>query len=175
MGSARRHIPVKLVIGCIYKEESVYRGAVALLVRSNGRVDFESEELAFTHTDYYEREFGRGLKKKFLSFKSLIPPEKLAAIKLLTNRAEKRLSRQSLRRINLDPGYLDYAKFILATTKDYAHRIYLGRGIFAEVTLSYRDRAFQPLEHTYPDFRSPEYIRILNHIRSLYVQQIKAG
>jgi hypothetical protein len=112
------------------------------------------------------------LTRRFVSFKKTIPPEKLVDIKLLTNRLEVRTSHNGARRINIDPGYVDLAKFILATTKNYRHRIYLTRGIFAEVTLYYQGKTYTAWECTYPDYRTPEYIDIFNKIRSTYAQQI---
>jgi hypothetical protein len=173
MGSVKRHTPVKLIIGCIFKEAAAYQRAKSILEKRFGPVDFESAILDFTHTDYYEREFGSRLKRSFISFKKLIAPDALAAIKNATNRIEKKLSKNNLRRVNLDPGYLTLSKFILATTKDYTHRIYLGKGIYAEVTLFYKDKGFKTWEWTYPDYRSNAYIEIFNRIRALYAGQIK--
>ena len=75
--------------------------------------------------------------------------------------------------INIDPGYLDLSKLILASTKDYKHRIYLTKGIYAEVTLFYQDKTFCPWEWTYPDYKTGEYIEIFNRIRQIYAEQIK--
>ncbi len=84
-----------------------------------------------------------------------------------SHRQSRRLENQG-RLINIDPGYVDLAKLVLASTKDYAHRIYLRKGIFAEITLSYRGNSFSPNDWTYPDYRSAEYIGIFNQIRKLY-------
>ena len=173
MGEVKKHKPVKLIIGFIYKNEPILKRAVALLERKFGKTDFVSPALSFCHTGYYGPEFGEGLQKKFVSFKKLIPPQQLTAIKLFTNKTEKELSKGARRLINIDPGYLDLAKLVLATTKDYSHRIYLNKGIYAEVTLFYRDKTFKPWEWTYPDYRAAQYITILKQIRDLYAQQIK--
>ncbi|MBU2221656.1 MAG: DUF4416 family protein, partial [Candidatus Omnitrophica bacterium] len=114
-----------------------------------------------------------GLKRKFISFKKLIPPDQLSAIKITTNKIEDRLSSKNLRRINIDPGYLDLAKLVLATTKDYNHRIYLSKGIFAEITLTYQGKSFRPWNWTYRDYQSQEYIAIFNQIREIYNLQIR--
>lgn len=171
MKSRKKHQPVKLIIGLIFKDNSVYSRAKAFLVRKFGRVDFESQTLDFTYTDYYEKEFGKGLKRAFISFKKLILPQQLAAIKTITNSLETRLSRNGSRRINIDPGYLELSKLVLATTKDYSHRIYLGKGIYAEVTLFYRRNTFCPWEWTYPDYRTEAYLKIFNRIRQIYIEQ----
>ena len=164
---------VKLFIGFIFGKEEVYLKTKHILERKFGQSDFQSQTLPFNHTQYYEKEFGQGLLRKFLSFKKLIPPEKLAQIKIITNKIEARLSKQGRRQINIDPGILNLSKIILASTKDYKHRIYLASGIYAEVTLYYQNKSFQSWEWTYPDYKTPEYIQIFNQIRDIYSRQIK--
>lgn len=163
--------PVKLIIGFISPEESNLRKTQSILEKRFGKIDYESEPLPFDYTDYYEKEFGKNLQRKFISFKKLINPAFLPEIKLASIAVEKRLSRGLKRTINIDPGYLDLAKLILATTKDYNHRIYLAKGIFAEVTLYYSGKSFKPWEWTYPDYRTGEYIAIFNEIRNIYAKQ----
>jgi hypothetical protein len=172
MGEIKNPQPVKLIVGFIYKDRHSFEKARALLIRKFGLIDFESNPICFCHTDYYEKEFGRGLTRTFISFKRLISPQAIAAIKILTNKIEKKFSLRPVRQINIDPGYIDLAKLVLASTKDYYHRIYLSKGIFAEITLSFRDKTFKFQEWTYPDYRTPEYIEIFNHIRHIYEGQI---
>ena len=164
---------VKLFIGFIFAREEVYLKAKQILERKFGQSDFESQTLPFNHTRYYEKEFGHNLVRKFLSFGKLIQPEKLAQIKIITNKIEKGLTHQGMRLINIDPGILNLSKIILATTKDYKHRVYLAKGIYAEVTLYYQNKSFQSWEWTYPDYKTPEYIQIFNSIRNIYSHQIK--
>ncbi|OGX19192.1 MAG: hypothetical protein A3K83_07090 [Omnitrophica WOR_2 bacterium RBG_13_44_8b] len=167
--------PVKLITGFIFKNEPVLIRAEYFLKRMFGKSDYESEILAFAHTDYYEKEFGRGLSRKFISFQRLIDPRNLPSVKLSAGKIEKKLSGGANRNINIDPGYLDLAKLVLATTKDFTHRIYLDRGIFAEVTLFCEGKGFKPWQWTYPDYKTEEYIAIFNKIRSIYAEQIKTG
>ena len=173
MGKIKPHHKVKLIIGLIFKENQVYDKAKLALEELFGKIDFESQTIPFNHTDYYEKEFGKNLIRKFISFKKLISPEKISCIKCATNNIELNLSLNGLRRINIDPGYLDLAKLILVSTKDYKHRIYLTKGIFAEITLSYQNNTFQSWEWTYPDYSTQEYIGIFNRIRNIYIGQIK--
>ncbi len=173
MGRIRKQPPVKLLTGFIFKEESTLNKAEGILKRHFGKIDFESQVLAFTHTSYYEPEFGKNLKRKFIGFKYLVHPQDLPKIKIITNSVEDKLSRRGLRLINIDPGYLDMAKLVLASTKDYKHRIYLGKGIYAEIALFYQNKSFTPWEWTYPDYRSTDYAAIFNHIRDIYAEQIK--
>jgi len=168
-----KHRLVKLVAGFIFREESIPDKAKNILRKEFGKIDYESQTLAFIHTDYYETEFGKNLKRKFISFEKLIRPQNLAKIKITTNTIEKKLSRNGIRLINIDPGYLDMAKLILASTKDYKHRIYLDKSIYAEITLFYQSKSFVPWEWTYPDYKTADYIRIFNQIREIYAKQIK--
>ncbi|MDD2702568.1 MAG: DUF4416 family protein [Candidatus Omnitrophica bacterium] len=173
MGTAAAYPPVKLVAGFIFSDDNACKKARAALVRRFGAIDFESGVIPFTYTDYYEKEFGTGLKRVFVSFKRLVPLDRLARIKAATNSIENSLAVKKYRPVNIDPGFVDLAKLVLATTKDFCHRIYLSKGIFAEVTLVYKDRSFRHWEWTYPDYRTPEYIAIFNHIRELYAKQLK--
>lgn len=177
MGNVSTHKPVKLIVGLIFSQVSTLNRAKDTLKRRFGRLDFESPVLDFTYTGYYEKEFGRGLKRQFISFERLINPQDIARIKLLTNKLERRLAQKInktdiRRQVNIDPGYLELPKLILATTKDFSHRIYLNNGIFAEITLVYHKNSFEPLELTYPDYRTSQYIEIFNHIRQIYNTQI---
>ena len=163
------NLKVKLVVGFIYKDEAIFIKAKEKLIKKFGKVDFVSDCLDFNYTDYYESEMGKGLKRRFISFTKLIPIQDLYRIKLYTNRLEIKFLAAKSRQVNIDPGYLDLAKLVLATTKDYAHRIFLRKGIFAEITLSFRVNSFSANEWTYPDYRSKEYIDIFNQIRKLYL------
>lgn len=165
---------VKLIMGFIFKEEDILNKAKLYLENRFGKIDFESKALPFRYTAYYEKEFGSDLKRKFVTFQKLIFPENLATIKIATNMIEDRLSTsKGCRLINIDPGYIDLAKLILASTKDYKHRIYLKQGIFAEVTLFYQKGSFRSWQWSYPDYRTSEYVAIFNHIRGIYAQQLK--
>ncbi|MFH0913190.1 MAG: DUF4416 family protein [Candidatus Omnitrophota bacterium] len=173
MGIINKHPPVKLIVGFIFKEDGVLYKARNFLKRKFGEIDYESQTLAFRHTDYYEKEFGKDLKKRLISFKKLICPESLASIKIGTNKIEQKLSHKGLRLINIDPGYLDMAKLVLASAKNYRHRIYLNQGIYAEITLFYENAGFHAWDWTYPDYRTAEYIAIITHLRDIYATQIK--
>jgi hypothetical protein len=172
MGKPRPFIPVKLISGFIFQEDAYYRKAKDLISRCFGPVDFESPQIDFNYTDYYNPEMGQGLKRRFVSFSRLFKAEQIAQVKLTTNRLEDKLSLKGRRRVNIDPGYVDLGKLVLATTKDHRHRVYIGRLIFAEVTLFYEDKSFHGWEWTYPDYKSDEYIAAFNRIRSIYAEQI---
>jgi len=168
MGSL--HIPekVKPIVGLIAGDAEIFSKAKRPLERIfRSRVDYESDIIDFTHTDYYRDQMGPNLKRRFLSFEKMVTPEGLHALKLKTNDLEKRFSGPVRRAINIDPGYLSLSKLILFSTKDYTHRTYLGKGIYAEVTLFYKNKTFNPWPWTYPDYKSKSYIDIFNRIREL--------
>ncbi|MBC7235659.1 MAG: DUF4416 family protein [Chloroflexi bacterium] len=173
MGTAQAPLPVKLVVPMFTGEPELFEIAEAALQQRFGPVDYRSPRLPFEHTDYYTPEFGPGLQRWFVALERLIDPGELASIKRWTNELELSLAREGRRRINLDPGYVSSAKLVLATTKNHNHRIYIGQGIYAEVTLVYRDKNFRPWPWTYPDYASEAYIAILREIRELYMAQLR--
>ena len=174
MGKIRKPRKIKLIVGLLSNDIPAIEKAAALLKRVFGRTDFESDFLEFTHTDYYEGEMGKGLKRKFLSFAKPSSLDHICAVKLKANRLEKTFVRRGRRTVNIDPGYVDCSKLVLFSTKDYTHRIYLEKGIFAEVTLFYKGGTFNPWPWTYPDYKSAPYIDIFNSIRELYIQGTSA-
>ena len=163
---------VKLIFGFIFSSPQICERAEKALIRKFGALDYTSKTLDFSFTDYYEEEMGTNLKRKFISCKKLINPENLTEIKLFAISLEKRFSILGKRRLNIDPGYINESKLVLSTTKDFSHRIYLGKGIFSEVTLLYKNKGFQNLAWTFPDYRTKTYKEILLKIRSLYRKQI---
>ncbi len=175
MGEIRLSPLVKLIVGMISAKKDLFKEVQEAMEQKFGPIDFQSLPLFFTNTRYYENEMGKNLKRKFLSFRSLIDPEEIAQIKLFTNELEQSFlyPNSKERLINIDPGYISSAKLILATTKNYAHRIYIGKGMYAEVTLRYEGKSFKPWEWTYPDYKSEAYLQIFHQIRRIYRQQLK--
>lgn len=151
--------------------------AERLLADAFSPIDLASGLIPFDFTAYYEQEMGPGLLRKFVTHERLISPGDLAGIKLRTNQLEAELARELApsvpRPVNLDPGYLDGSKVVLATTKDYVHRIYLGQGIYAEVTLIYKKGSFVPTPWTYRDYATPPYLAFFAQARARYLEQLK--
>ncbi len=166
---------VKLIVGLFSNDVLALAKAEKILARIFGKVDFESAALDFEHTDYYREEMGDNLKRKFLSFKNLIHLKGIHKVKLKTNAVEKRFSKSGKRTINIDPGYIDLCKLVLFSTKDYSHRVYLDKGIFAEVTLYYKDKGFNSWPWTYPDYKTKAHLDIFNSIRNIYKDKLKTG
>ena len=168
MGSVRPPAKVKLIVGLLAGDEAVFAAARAALERYYGSVDFESGIFDFIHTDYYRDEMGEGLKRMFLGFKKLLDPAVAYKVKPRTNRIEAAFSKNGKRAVNIDPGYLNLSRVVLFSTKDYSHRIYIRDGIFAECTLCYRDKDFNPWPWTYPDYKTRPYRDAFVSLRDIY-------
>jgi hypothetical protein len=165
--------PVKLIAGIFAPQKNVIGEALEALSERYGSPDFISEFMPFDYTDYYGAEMGTGLVRRFASFEDLVNPASLPEVKIFTNGIEKRFSSQGKRSVNIDPGYLSEFHLILATGKGYAHRPYLREGIYADLTLIYRNKAFHPLEWTYPDYRGEAIMDVLTKIREKYMLQLR--
>jgi hypothetical protein len=173
MGRTAVPKPVKLIMGFITSDAHLFNEVLEVLAGRYGGVDFESDCLPFDCTDYYTPEMGEGLFRRFVTFRPLIPRDALVRIKRETNEIEEQFSVEGRRGINIDPGYICAEHLILATTKGYTHRPYLGEGIHADLTLIYCSGEFRPLEWTYPDYASPQIREILQGIRKRYLQELK--
>jgi hypothetical protein len=170
MGDIHSPLPVLLVFAATSRHTAALEWARERSTRTHGPIALASEPFDFNETDYYTSTMGAGLKKQFFAFARLVDPTALAGIKVATNEWETEyaaLGRHGEPRpLNLDPGYITPAKLVLASTKDHAHRIYLRDGIYAEVTLNFRQRQWQPLEWTYPDYRRGDYQAFFTECRT---------
>lgn len=177
MGAITTPLPVKAIIGVLTADPDLLPTVYTELTHRLGAIDYVSELMPFTSTVYYETEMGPDIQRQFISFERLVDAGTLAEMKLFTNSVEQtfavRKSETNARRVNLDAGYICLAKLVLASTKDHAHRIYLSDGIYAEITLRFYRKTFQPWEWSYPDYRLPTYIAIFNHIRRIYRNQLE--
>ena len=158
--------PVKLVVGLITSDQGLLAEAQSALAEGFGTVTVKSEEIPFSFTDYYEKEMGSSLIRQWVGFHGLIESEQLVDFKRTTGSLEKRfIGPNHKRRVNLDPGLLSLHNLVLASTKGFAHRIYLRDGIYAELTLLFQSGKFQPLAWTYPDYQTPVCQEFLMHCR----------
>ena len=167
--------PAKLVMSVFMKEKPLFESVFSLLETIGGPVDLVSRWLNFDFTRYYHKEMGHPLFRRIVAFKPLVDQADLAKIKHATNDVEQQFARDTRRRINIDPGYLLPSRFVLATGKDYAHRIYIGDHLYADLTLMYIGKQFVPLDWTYPDYRSEEIIRFLEQVRDKYLLDVKSA
>jgi hypothetical protein len=167
------HAPASLIVGMLGASAELFDRAEAMLAERFGPLSGASPIMKFDFTGYYEPEMGANLLRKFVAFERPINPADLVEIKLWTNDLEASFSEAAAaqglavrRPINLDPGYVALSKLVLATTKDHAHRICLGRGVYAEVTLTFLKGAFEPMPWTYPDYRTEAYRRFFEQVRA---------
>jgi hypothetical protein len=169
-GTANR---VKLFCGIIASDAKTSDAALAALEKKLGKIDLRSETVPFDFTSYYNPEMGEGLERFWISFEPLIFADELPEIKVFTNSVEDSFSTDLKRRVNIDPGYLNPANVILASTKDFSHRIYLSKGIYGEVTLIYKKEDFIKLPWSYPDYLSPAAKKFLLGSREKLMLQLK--
>jgi hypothetical protein len=171
MGQIYDPTQVLLIVAASSRHDVALDWARQQIEATYGAIALASDAFAFTETDYYAATMGDDLKKQFLACERLVDPGKLASIKRQTNEWEAEYAafgrHAESRPLNLDPGYVTPAKLVLASTKDHAHRLYLADGIYAEVTLAYRARAWQPQDWTYPDFRRADYHEFFTSCREL--------
>ena len=174
MGTPKNPEYVKLFIGILYSSEEILKSAEKILEKKFGLIDYRDTPTDFVHTHYYGNEMGDKIKRYFISFENLISPDELPSVKLYTNSLEDEFRKSGGsggRSINLDPGYMSHGTVILASTKNYSHRIYLSSGIYAELEYRILGKKWVPLEWTYPDYRTENTMEFFMIVRSIYLKQ----
>ncbi|MCG8686369.1 MAG: DUF4416 family protein [Desulfobacterales bacterium] len=174
MSTPKTPDPAKLVVSVFMKDKTLFERIFDQLEAVGGPVDIISPWLDFDFTDYYYKEMGSPLFRRLVAFKALIEQDELAPIKLATNEIENNYLEGESRQVNIDPGYLLSSRFILATGKEYSHRIYIGKKIYADLTLMYTKQGFKTLEWTYPDYASDDIFKYLGQVRQKYLVDLKA-
>ncbi len=169
--------PVKLIIGILAANEDALNTTIESIKDEFGDIDFKSQAWPFTQTQYYVNELGKNALRQFVSVEKLIDPGCLAVIKHKTNQMEEILAAQlSLdlpRPVNLDPGIIEPSKLILASTKNFSHRIYIGDKMYAELTLSFVKGQWKSFDYTFPDYKQGGYNKFLSKVRDRLVEQLK--
>ena len=164
--------PVLLVVAGFSRHVSLLDETSQQLQQDFGPIGLQGPTIEFRNTAYYQATMGDGLLKRYWAFEKLQEPDQLAHAKRQTIKIEQQVTESrrypEARPLNLDPGYLSLGKFVLATTKDQAHRIYLHGGIFAEVTLRFHDGEFEPCPWTYPDWQLPQLLAFLKQARKYF-------
>ncbi len=170
--------PVKLIIGILVPDRNTLLIAAGALETEFGKIDLASDIWPFTQTDYYKSQIGETILRQFISVEKLIDPSQLARIKHKTNELEQNLAAQLAlnvpRPVNLDPGIIEPSKLVLATTKNYSHRIYIGDKMYAEVTLIYDKGKWSTLLYTYPDYKQQCYFDFFEKVRKRLLEQLKS-
>jgi len=178
MGTIHSPKPVLLFMAVFGADPSAFDWVRTRAEAEWGPLALESQSFPFeTFTDYYVKSMGETLPKRLWAFENLISPDALPKIKCVTNVWEAEVLSWTdcpvERPLNIDPGYIDLGKLILASTKDHAHRIYLSDGIFAETTLMYTQKQWKPLPWTYPDYQSTDYQQFLTQCREYLYRKRK--
>jgi hypothetical protein len=175
LGEIRNTLPVKLFVGVLTSLPSVLPEVEGELAALFGPVDLRSEAFVFDSTHYYDDQMGSPISRCFFGFERLISPALLAGIKRDTNRLEEDLAGRFPgveRPVNLDPGYLEESKVVLASTKNFYHRISIGEGIYAEVTMHWQGGQWRSFPWTFPDFRTGRYDEFFTSLRRVFRDQL---
>ena len=169
--------PVKLIVGILAYDQSCLAAAVKTAENKFGKIDAVSDVWPFTQTKYYKNETGENILRQFVTIEKLISPGQLANIKRKTNKLEeklaKKLNTKLSRPVNLDPGIIEPSKLILASAKNFSHRIYIGKKIWAEVTLNFSKGIWQKFDYTFPDYQQQHYHDFFSKVREKLVKQLK--
>jgi hypothetical protein len=166
--------PVKLFVAVLWSHSGALQNAVTELETHWGKIDFAGADHAFDMTGYYEPEMGKNLNRRLVSFGRLASPDCLCQAKHACNAIEDRLAGEKGRLVNLDIGYLDHNKIVLASFKGAGQKIYLGNGVWADLVARYRGGRYCPFEWTFPDFRDGRYDQDLHRIRQIYMEQLRS-
>ncbi len=174
--------PAKLIVSCFFKEDRWLLHALDHLVNRFGSVERRVGPLYFTMSDYQRSQAEGEMKKVMLDFRDLVPRESLASLKVRCHEIEMQLLRQAQdenviasRPINLDPSHLFTDKFIVSSSRDKPHRLYLGHGVFGELTLMIRQGHFESLPWTYADYLEPEVLNFLSGARRRYLHSLQGA
>ena len=165
--------PVKLFVAILWAPAAPLQSALEELMHNWGEIDFSGADHAFDVTGYYEQEMGGGLSRRLVSFARLVPPETLVEAKHFCNQVEDSLAGPKGRPVNLDAGYLDHNKIVLASFKGAGQKIFLRQGVWADLVARYRSGRYNPFEWTFPDFRDGRYDQELQSIRQIYLSQLR--
>lgn len=173
MASIQPPPSVKYFIAVLFKDRADLERARELIIGRWGELDFEGTDHLFDVTDYYEQEMGAPLFRRLLAIEKLYEPTLVVDMKLACNEIEDRLAAGGRRMVNCDAGYLDHNKVLLASAKEAGQKIYIDRGIYADLAGRYKSGKYRPFEWSFPDFKDGRYDAELCAIRALYLKQVK--
>jgi hypothetical protein len=173
VGTVKTPVPVQFFASIIFRDSCLLSDVESRLTERVAPISERTSVMPFTQSDYYCPEMGRGLSRYFVLFSHLAGREELRETKLQTNDIESSFSSDGRRSVNIDPGYIALEHVVLATTKGFSHRIYLGKGIYADLTLIFENGTYCGFRWTYPDYSSPEFILLLNGWREHYKRLLR--
>ncbi len=177
MSTPRIPVPAQLVLSIMATDwETYWEELKDRLEERLGLMDYESPCLPFDHTAYYNAELGESISRRFIGFERLCEQDTLVTIKLFTNSLESYFARpDGRRRINIDPGFITQERLVLATGKNFTHRIYLGQGIFGDLTLMYQGKTWQVFPWTFPDYKSIETQAHMTALRQMHARKLRSN
>ncbi len=169
--------PAKCFMAIMTTVDVYHVQAEEALERAFGPIDAHSDRYDFSRfSAYYDEEMGGPVWKYFVTFSRLLPMDSLVTVKRSVEEVQKHFAvqeKEALRRtVNLDPGYVTGWNLVLSTVKNHAHRLYLGQGVYGEVTLLFRKHTFEPLPWTYRDYASQPVIDFFMRVRCDYLKQL---
>ena len=173
MAPVQPPLPVKYFIAALFSDKAQLDRAREMIVEKWGEIDFEGTDHLFDVTDYYASEMGSSVYRRNLSVEKLYMPDVIVEMKLWCNECEQLLSREGKRLVNLDAGYLDHNKVLLASAKEAGQKVYLDKGIYADLAGRYKAGKYQPFEWSFPDYRDGRYDSELLEMRSTYMKQVR--
>lgn len=165
--------PVKLFFAVLFSSREKLLEAKEIFIREFGEIDFESPEFLFDETEYYKEEMGEPIYRVFFAFSKLISPDKIVEIKKKSTEIEEKLSIEGKRKVNIDPGYIDFNKVVLATYKGGGCKVYIRDGVWIDIMLRYEKGKFHPFPWTFPDFAKGKYNQVLLALRNIYKQSLR--
>ncbi len=164
-----------LTVSIMYKDEKLMNEALDLMKNRFGEIDFSCEPFVFSDiSPYYNPEMGEKIFKRIFSFKKLVNRDVMIEAKHLAVEIEERFSNEGKREVNLDPGLLSLENFILVTGKNFSHRIYLGKGVFAEITLILKSKRMETLPWSYKDYQLEPARSFILDLRELFKKKLKS-
>jgi hypothetical protein len=175
MGIATNPLKVQFFIAVLFQSDQNIEDVLFPLTKTYGPIDSSYGPIPFGFSDYYKEEMGEGLLKSYHTFGPLMDRDMLPEVKNFTNELEGKTKSGDNRRVNLDPGYIARDKLVLVTTKDFYHRLYLGNGIYGEVTLHFRKGVFRYFSWTYPDYKDEQFLEYLTKARAKFMHELREG
>lgn len=175
MGVASKPLQVKLLCAIMFQETYKISEIIETLENKFGKIDYQYGPIPFIWTSYYSSEMGESLQKMYITFQKTIDRAELPQIKIYTNEIEQKQAILGKRAVNIDPGYISRDKLVLASTKDFYHRLYLQDGIYGEVTLHYQEGRYRHFSWTYPDYKDSKAEAFFEKVRANLVKEIRTS
>jgi hypothetical protein len=166
--------PVKYIVALLYRDETVFKHTLDILSKNFSPPDYISASFPFTNSDYYQAEMGDNLQRKIISLEKLATPGNLVPAKQTTRKIEESLSVKSRRKINLDIGYMDLFKVVLASYKERGNKVYLSDNIWSDFVLYFEKGEYKAFPWSFPDFGSGKYNYDLIRIRDIYKKAVSS-